>query len=313
MASHTSNTLRQSIVCTVAYFDLFEYPLTPFEVWKWLWSEGGKSASYYEVEQALEREELTPALVRSGAFVTLRGREQIVATRRLRHRLSIAKLRRAHRVARFLSYIPWIEGIAVCNSLGYRNARATSDIDFFVVTTPGALWLTRLLATTPVAILGLRPRLGATTDGICLSFFVTRDALNLQALTKPELDPYLTYWVTTLIPLYGRGDVWNEFSLANAWIKKFLPNALAISTGPHWLFRSAPRRLSSRLSLARWLDKRLQRLQMQRLPAPLQEIARRSTTDVVLGAQMIKLHENDRRTAYRERWRSLLLSVGVTS
>lgn len=294
--------LSAAILRTVVYFDLFEYPLTPFEIWKWLWSKGGETATYYEIEQALQSHELTSALVRSGAFITLRGREGIIATRRCRHRLSITKLQRARRVVGFLSYIPWVQGVAVCNSLGYRNARATSDIDFFIITTPGALWLTRLLATMPLAMLKLRPRHGATTDGICLSFFVTRDALNLQALAKPELDPYLTYWVTMLIPLYGRGEVWSEFSQANAWVKNFLPHALALNTGPHWLYTSAPLRRSHLLSWLRWLDGRLQRFQIHHLPTLLQEIASQPTTDVVLSPDVIKLHDNDRRVVYREQW-----------
>ncbi|KKU49120.1 hypothetical protein A2936_04785 [Candidatus Uhrbacteria bacterium RIFCSPLOWO2_01_FULL_47_25] len=300
-----------SIVRTVAYFDLFDYPLTTFEVWKWLWREDGEGVSYGEVDRELEENpEIKKYIVQCSSFWCLKGRENIVATREERYRLAIAKLQRAWRIAHLFSYLPWIQGIAACNSLGYRNASAKSDIDFFIITRPGTIWLVRFLTVGFLAIFGLRPRTEKIADTICLSFFVASDAMNLEKLQKPDGDPYLVYWITQLTPLFGRGDIWQKFWEANAWIRKFIPNALPTSGRGTWLYDESlstlakvhDRELLSKYSLAAFMNKAVKRWQISRLPQRLRERATVESTDVVVSDQVLKFHDNDRRLEYRERW-----------
>lgn len=227
--------LSSDLLMTIAYFDLFDYPLTTFEIWKWLWREDGEAVPYGEVERELEKNpEIKKYIIRRGTFWCLQGRENIVTTREERYCLAIAKLQRARRIAHLFSYLPWIEGIAACNSLGYRNASGKSDIDFFIITRPRTIWLVRFLTVGFLAMFGLRPMSEKIADTICLSFFVTSDAMNLVHLQKPECDPYLTYWITQLTPLFGRGDIWQKFWEANAWIRKFVPNALSTTGRGTW-------------------------------------------------------------------------------
>ena len=311
--------LSASIVKTVAYFDLFDYPLTTFEIWKWLWCEGGQGVTYAEVERELENNpEIKKYIVQCGAFWCLSGREKIVSTREERYRLAIAKLQRARRVAHFFSYLPWIQGIAACNSLGYRNASANSDIDFFIITRSGTIWLVRFLTVGLMALFGLRPRTEKIADTICLSFFVTSDAMNLEKLQKSGGDPYLVYWITQLTPFFGRGDIWQKFWEANAWIKKHLPNALPTTGRGTWLYResSALTKVSNReflsgYSMSALLNNVVKRWQILRLPQKLRERVAVGGTDVVISDQVLKFHDNDRRELYRDRWIERQQQFGV--
>ena len=51
----------------------------------------------------------------------------------------------AQRMARLIGSFPFIRGVFVSGSLSKHSMKADSDIDFFLITEPGRLWLARTL------------------------------------------------------------------------------------------------------------------------------------------------------------------------
>src|ERR1700752_464147 len=74
-------TLERAILETVAYADVFEYPLTADEIHRYL---VGVSASRAVVRNLLNGADRPEHVVRNGRYFTLAGREAAVATRRAR-------------------------------------------------------------------------------------------------------------------------------------------------------------------------------------------------------------------------------------
>ncbi len=295
----------QSILKTLAYFDLFEYPLTTFEVWQWFWSPidsfhelGGEPPSLADIDTALNDLLRSGRLEMKEGFWFLSGKAAHVETRRARHRLSIMKLARAKRLIRLFSWLPSIEGVAICNSLGIHNATAKSDIDVFVITSRGAIWSTRLFAAGIMALLGQRPTATHTADTICLSFFVSTEAMNLEGLKKMNGDPYFTFWLTQLLPIVGRKKIWQEFWEANRWVQKTLPNALPYQTQSPNFYKEKSR---SRAQLLRRVEPLAKFFQRRRMPKLVRDHIGEGG-DVVLSDQILKFHTNDRREEYRLRW-----------
>jgi hypothetical protein len=134
-----------------------------------------------------------------------------------------------------------------------------------------------------------------------LSFFVSRDALDLATLALPDGDPYLVYWTTQLTPLCGRGSVWAEFARANTWVRRFLPQALPASGLGSWTLH-VERRPATRAVIGSWLSRALEPWQRRRLPPPLRAAAARGSSEVVLSERVLKFHSHDRRAEYRRRW-----------
>lgn len=295
-----ASNLQISILKTLAYFDLFDYPLTKLELWKWLWCDTGESARYDEIDKAFTEEE---------AFLYFKNRQSIIATREERHIISITKVRRACRVARLFRWLPYIQGIAICNSLGYRNARQSSDIDFFIITSSGAIWLTRFLTTFITLLFRLRPQVNLATDKICLSFFVSCDSLDLSCLKKGDVDPYLTYWVATLLPIFGRGNIWQDFFDTNHWVKEKLPNILPISTDASWRYIEAHSTRLKAYWITRTIDKFFERWQRWYMPVNLKIAAEANNNNVVITSNMLKFHLNDRREKYKKRWEEKIKHV----
>ena len=119
-------------------------------------------------------------------------------------------MKKTQRYARLVSWIPGLRMIAVCNSVSMYASEKDSDIDLFVVTDPGRIWLVRGLLTLALQLFGVR-RYGHLVKGrFCLSFFATTEALNMGKIALPE-DPYLEAWTYHLIPILDRGYTYKEF------------------------------------------------------------------------------------------------------
>ena len=75
MATIVDNNLKEEIIKTLIWFDTFSYPLTSFEIYKYL----NYKTSYPEVVLALE--DLSDKIVFNNGFFFLRNREALVTER----------------------------------------------------------------------------------------------------------------------------------------------------------------------------------------------------------------------------------------
>lgn len=303
--------LSRSILATLAYFDVFDYPLKIEEIWRWLYVVHAEDLR--AVEQAtpadVEREvaELTAhaSVERAGSYVTLFGRSGIAVTRMERRVGNERKWRRARLAAWLLRFVPFVRFVGVVNTLAIDNARPESDIDFFIVVRQGRMWLTRLLVTLFVQALGIRRHGSKIKDRVCLSFYVSDAALNLEPWSLQHDDPYLTFWVTQVVPLFDRNGTWQRFREANAWIGSHLPHGFSGAAtsyfGELWLanvVRTLPEMLLT--GIAGDVVERLVRWLQLRVIAAKRGKQRQHATDVVISDEVLKFHEEDRRELYRE-------------
>ncbi len=300
--SADSLSLRQSLLAALAYFDLFEYPLTLMELLRFRFG-GSADATASAVLEALDG----ASVGAKDGYWFLAGRESTVETRRRRFRLAGEKYVRARTVVRWLRLLPSVRMVAVCNSLALANADTESDIDLFVVVRPGALWITRLLAVGALAVLGLRPTGESHADKVCMSFFVSEDAMDLSRLSIGPEDTYLRYWIATLVPLHDAGGIFASFLAANAWAADLLPGAPAAPLrAPRPVVRSA----GFLLPLLRRLDGPAKRLQLRMFPA---EIAAAANLDsrVVVSDDILKFHVTDRRAYFERQFRERLRDISL--
>lgn len=283
----------KSIIKTVAYFDIFDFPLTALELWKFLKTD--KPCALRDVVTALDAPELKSKIGKKNGFIFLAGRGEIVRLRLDRYLIAERKFKKALIAAKFLKFIPGIRMAAVSNTLAMSHARDESDIDFFIVTRPGSLWKSRLLAVAPFAILGLRPKPSKSRDGFCFSFFVSETALDMSNLKiKPE-DPHLLYWLASFAPIYDPDGLIEALWDANPWIKESLPNCWPVRLSQKReikakagrFFDSISPHLSFREALAR-------AVQMLILPQNLSSVMNLDDR-VIVTDEILKFHENDRR------------------
>ncbi|HBK35204.1 MAG: hypothetical protein UU08_C0010G0014 [Candidatus Uhrbacteria bacterium GW2011_GWE2_40_58] len=303
-----STALEQAIFSTISWFSLFSYPVTSFEVWKWLWNPK-EQYSLIEVSDCLVSSLWLQEKIQSktGLFA-LRSNDPLEVLQKERHSRFIdasRKYRKVQSLLWFFSLFPMVQGIAAVNTLSWWQTSQTSDIDLLVIVKPGTLWITRFCLVFPFYLLKKRPSQKTSTkkqplDPFCFSFFLSEDHLDLHFLQIPGGDPYLAYWIKSLVPLYEKDQVFDRFARENAWTGTLFPQAKRKTLHQGLsavLFRSLPFPFS-------FFEKVFSSLQKKRLPEEITRMANQDTR-VVISDQMLKFYVKDRREFFREAWKQL--------
>ncbi len=283
-----ANDLENAIFRTTAYFSYFSYPLTAFELWKWLLNPT-VPYSYREVLDALLTSEfLEKKLARESGFFGLGDIRTQIGERSKRLVDALKKYDVLSRYLSYLSRIRSVKGVAVCNSLAFHHTTQESDIDLFVITEPGRTWTARFFAAVPLILLRRRPG-EAKENPICLSFFADESALKLENIKISEDDPYLAYWSMSLMPLFDKKQWQRQFADDNRWVGECLPNAHGVKRAR--AFRFSGKKLCPPPLFS---EKLLKKVQEDRLPRHMKAMANVDTR-VIVRDDMLKFHDRDRR------------------
>ncbi|MEM7799671.1 MAG: hypothetical protein AAF633_10820, partial [Chloroflexota bacterium] len=126
---------------TVAYSDIFDFPLTLPELHRYL---EGVSISIEELQPVVSQQ-LPSTFAYTDGYLTFKDRTALLEQRKKRFAYSQSLWPHALRYGRIVASLPYVRMVAVTGSLAMDNADCGGDIDFFVVTEPNRLWLTRTM------------------------------------------------------------------------------------------------------------------------------------------------------------------------
>jgi len=294
------NDISKAILSTLAYYDMFDYPLTELELWQWLYQPGIAPVKLSDLRAGLISPELSGKVKSHNGFYFLSGRREIVDIRLDRYRSAERKFGRALKFIKFFRCFPFVRMIAVCNTLAINNSRPNADIDLFIVAKANRVWQTRFWLTLFLRIFNLRPSQSARRDKICASFFVDENNLNLASLSLAK-DIYLPYWVSQLVPVYDE-KTYDSLLAANSWVREQIPNFL-INQLPQrrTVKRSGGLKKIIEFKLSILPENFFRSLQWRILPARLKKLANQGT-EVIWRTGVLKFHDNDRRRMFYEKW-----------
>jgi predicted nucleotidyltransferase len=202
--------IKKNILATLAYFDLFNYPLTMEEMFLYLPAK----SSPEEFEQGLMRLVIDRLVYRFDKFYTLKN-DYFLIERRVKGNTKAAEMIGiAKKVSDLLIRFPYVRGIAISGSLSKNFADENSDIDLFIITAKNKLWLARTIMHCFKKLTFLVKR----EHYFCMNYYI--DEVDLQIHEK---NIYTAIEIATLIPLHG-DNVFEQFYNANAWSREYLPN-----------------------------------------------------------------------------------------
>ena len=207
MLDNFPEDLSRAVLYTVAYADIFDYPLTAPEIHRYL---TGVSIPLDALIRTLDEDRL---LTRTGDYFTLPGRAEIVSIRIQRETRSRKLMPRAIQYGRILGGLPYVRMAALTGSLAMLNLSQGADMDYMLVTQPGRLWTARAFSVTFGRL--MRP-FGHT---ICVNLLVSENAL-----FWPQHDLYSAREICQMIPILGL-DVYRRMRAANIWTESILPNS----------------------------------------------------------------------------------------
>jgi predicted nucleotidyltransferase len=201
---------KSDILATIAYFDMFSYPLNSMEIFLFL----GHVYDYTEFENSLEALVRDKAIYRFEEFYSLQNDPSLLHRRRSGNRHARELIKTAKKVAKILSWFPYVQGIAISGSLSKNFADEKSDIDLFIITTKNRLWIARTFmhCLKKLSFLFNKQHL------FCMNYYIDEETLPIA-----EKNIYTAIEIATLIPLQGE-VVFEQFYAANSWFRGYLPN-----------------------------------------------------------------------------------------
>lgn len=234
------NSTEQSVIKTVLYSDIFDYPLSSSEIWRFLVSSKKIPKKDFDKVLANIKE---PLMFKDGWYF-IKGRESIVRTRTKRKKESEKKIIRAKKIAHVLSFIPSVLFIGISGGLSVKNADKKDDIDFFLLTKKGTLWSTRAVMLLVLELLGLRRKRGEENakDKICLNMIVEESSMGFD---KDRQDLYTAREISQMMPLFERENTYVKFMKANKWVEKYLPNSFDIKTSRYQNVKTKGKNIAS--------------------------------------------------------------------
>lgn len=296
--------LRQSIINTLAYFDLADYPLTKEELFSFLWQP--PASSYPDFLNTIGN------LNSKFGYYFLPGREETVEVRRRKLLISEQKLKIARRAVKIIRSVPYLRAVFVCNTTGSEQANENSDIDFFIVTEKNRIWITRLFVTFLLTLFGLRRAGKQVKNKICLSFYVTTTSLDLAKWRVADDDIHFAYWINQMLPVFDPENYYFKFLEANLWTKTYLSNlnpnqaSSYLPKIPESRFGKIWKKVWEKMwegSYGDVINNQAKQMQLSKMKFSGKEIDRGEDKGVVISDEVLKFHEKDTRIAYREAWK----------
>jgi len=235
--------LQLAVLRVLAYFDVFKHPLRPDEIVRFIHNAPHCEA---RIKGALKELQLHGSVQQSGAYWGLEEVEQRVVERELAEERARARMPKADRMSRLIARFPYVRAVFISGSMSKGCLAEDGDIDFFVVTAPGRLWVARTLLVLYKKLFLLNSR-----RDFCVNYF-----LDTEHLTVEDRNHFTATEVVTLIPMYGNGTT-EAFFERNAWAFQLFPGMVVpqsreVLKHPSRLKRFAERTLAGRLGT--WLD-----------------------------------------------------------
>jgi len=202
--------MADEIIKVLLYFDVFSYPLTRNEI---ICYSALTRERWYEADQVLFDLENKGWINHFGGLYYIGNNRSNVAGRIEGNRRASKRLQTARLYSRIISWFPFVRGIYISGSLSKGYAAEKDDIDYFIITRPGRLWLVRTMLTLFKKIF-----LFNSYRNFCINYFVDEDHLFIK-----EHNRYTATEVVFLIPVFNR-KLYNELLERNSWVKAYYPN-----------------------------------------------------------------------------------------
>lgn len=213
---------QQSILKTLLYADIFNYPLTKQEIYNFLISD--KKIGKETIFKLLKN--LKSHVTYKENYFFIKGKDDLIKKRKKREAISIEKLKKAKKIIKKLSLIPTVRFVGISGALSMRNSEVEDDIDIFVIAQKNFVWTTRFLLIIMLLIMGIYRNRNAKkyTDKVCLNMIVAENKIYFD---KSNQNLYLAHEILQLLPVFNRNNTYEKFIKLNKWCNNFLPNALS--------------------------------------------------------------------------------------
>jgi len=288
--------LEVALLRTLAFSDLFDYPLTLEEVHRSLVCH---RATRPEVQRTLADAVRRGRVAHQDGHYFLPGRDHLVVLRHLRQKKAQALLRRHRRLLQGVCSFPFVRAVALSGALAFENANGHDDIDLFLIVDGRRTWSTYVGLVLLTKALRKRRMM-------CINCVESTDAPAV-----PEQSFFVAHQIAHLRPLSGNSTL-SRFWAANRWLHDFLPQAQPLGptvigdlTRPTFPVQ----RLAEKL-LGGPLFDRLEKWVFAAYGRRIRRLARHLGSGVAIERRRIKLFTHDHLPTIMNRYQQRLEQLG---
>lgn len=252
MREDVHSDMSRAIIKALLYSDIFHYPLTVEEIFERLEIPCSDiEAVKVELRQLVE----TQVIFLFGDFYSLRDDVSLAIRRSAGNKMAKDIMPRAISRSRLIYSFPFVRAVMISGSLSKNFLDKNGDIDFFIVTTPGKVWLTRGLLA-----LFQRIFLFNSHKYFCVNYYIDHDHLELE-----ERNIFTATEVATLKPVCGY-EHYEKLVSSNPWVTEHYPQFKAAGKASEKVLAWWPKRLLEGVltPFASWLDPFVMRKLTQR-------------------------------------------------
>ncbi|CAA6825019.1 MAG: Unknown protein [uncultured Aureispira sp.] len=205
--------IASQILEPLFYYDIFSYPLTVHEIYEFSCYKRIDETPINQIEAVLAELVEKGYLYEIDQFYALTKAPKWGQARKENNQRALKYLKRAHKMTRLMTCFPYVRGVFVSGSLSKNVMPLDGDIDYFIVTKPQRLWVTRTFL-----VLFKKVFLFNSKKHFCVNYFVDEDLLEIE-----EKNRFTATEVATVLPIYGR-QMYQDFWAANGWLNTYYPN-----------------------------------------------------------------------------------------
>lgn len=316
--------LRNSILATIVYYDVFDYPLTLMEVFKYLINparisrinEGLGEIDMADIADELDKLVGLEIIGEKNGFYFLPDRSDLFDLRIKRRKIADQKWKKFLKYCRWLVLAPYLRGVFAGGSMAINNTEEKSDFDVLIVTHLERLYTCRFFLWTISSLLGVRRKKWEkiAPDKLCFNHYITDDALFISHESLFNAQSYIN-----LKPALIDAELIDKFYASNLWLSNYAYNFSVQkyfarrNIEPNRLFlifaKFAEFLLNSRLGDV--VEKFLRRLQQKKIkedPATYQSGGR-----VVFTESELEFHPQSFEKVVLEKYKSGLKKMGIVS
>ncbi|MEX0982223.1 MAG: hypothetical protein WD577_10440 [Bacteroidales bacterium] len=207
-----SETLYRKAIKLLLYFDVFSYPLTGEELFSYLGIQNGRADMKQEVNDTLAKLHKNSIIDYSEGYYYLGNNHTSIQRRIDGNRLAKKRLKTARYYSYIISCCPFVRGIYLSGSISKGYMGKNDDIDYFIITSPGRLWIARTFL-----ILFKKIFLFNSFRNFCLNYFITEDNLEIK-----QRNLFTATEIVFLLPVYNK-QLLDELLTKNSWVKEYYP------------------------------------------------------------------------------------------
>ncbi len=209
-ANSSSSLLREGILSTMAYFHIFKHPLNLRELYSYIPITG---ITCEQLAEELEQLTKLNLIFEHQGFYALSSAGELVARREQANARANRRMKVAWRHAKIIAFCPFVEAVLISGSMGKGVLHPDDDIDFFIVTQPGRLWIVKVLLTIFKRFFLLN-----SYRNFCLNYFV-----DVNSLSITERNRFTATEIALVLPMYNN-EVYKRFMQENSWCRKYYPS-----------------------------------------------------------------------------------------